>query len=115
MASDATAACQWPESAHRFPVTRRPVNWCLKSYALRGGAFMLAAIISQQNTSPEHAKNTALCPSTFSSQPPITPPIARPIDCVVLYTPVAAPLRLPGASFDTSEGCDASRMLKPRK
>jgi hypothetical protein len=49
-----------------------------------GGGFMLTATISHAKTNPEHAKNTALCPSTFSSQPPITPPMARPIDCVVL-------------------------------
>ncbi|CAD6542335.1 hypothetical protein LMG28140_03748 [Paraburkholderia metrosideri] len=28
--------------------------------ALRGGCFIFAAIISQQKTSPEHVKNTAL-------------------------------------------------------
>src|SRR6201747_2784683 len=67
-----------------------------------GGAFMFAATISQASTNPEHAKNTALCPSTFSNHPPITPPSASPMDCVVLYTPAAAPFLVPGANFDTS-------------
>src|ERR1700744_941562 len=76
---------------------------------------MLAATINHASTNPEHAKTAALCPATFNSQPPSTPPMARPIDCVVLYTPAAAPFLVPGASFDTSDGCDASSTLKPRK
>lgn len=76
---------------------------------------MPTATISQHKTSADAARNTVLGPSIFSSQPPRMPPRARPIDCVVLYTPVAAPLRVPGANFETNEGCDASRILKPRK
>ena len=66
------------------------------------------AIISQAKASPAHVKNTALCPACNRIQPPPAPPANSPSACVVLYTPMAAPLRTPGAYFDTSEGCDAT-------
>jgi hypothetical protein len=93
-------------------LARDPVRRRLRPTVPSCGGVIFAVITSQHNTSPAQANKAALCPSTLSIQLPTIRPSTSPIDCVVLSTPVDAPSRVPGASFDISE---ASRRLKPRK
>ena len=69
----------------------------------------------QRTISAAQKPYTPCVPKTEYSQPPAAPPMKTPTDCVVLYTPSANPLHSCGAVFDTREGRDASRTLKPEK
>jgi len=70
----------------------------------RGMCFIDDPIISQATVTTQPAVNTAGAPKYFANHPPPAPPANKPIACMVLYTPRAAPRPDAGAKRDTSEG-----------
>jgi hypothetical protein len=51
----------------------------------------------------------------LTNQPPSAPPVKKPRDCKLLYTPSAVPRAPAGATRDAMLGWLASRTLKPQK